>query len=80
MITGMLPFDDNKYHKITDKILKIDYPKNQNLTNSKAYDIIKRIFIKEPSKRIDFEGIKKSEFFNLVPYQPLQGLLEKEQN
>ena len=62
MLCGFLPFDDEDTQNIYKKILKceIEYP--DNLTHD-AIDLIKKILVLNPEKRISIEDIKKHRFY-----------------
>ena len=62
MLCGVLPFDDEDIQNIYIKILKceIEYP--DNLTDD-AMDLMKKILVLNPEKRITIEDIKKHRFY-----------------
>ena len=62
MLCGFLPFDDEDKQNIYKKILKceIEYP--YNLTDD-AIDLMKKILVLNPEKRITIEDIKKHRFY-----------------
>eukprot|EP00347_Sterkiella_histriomuscorum_P018514 403345220 len=72
-----LPFDDKQTQKLTSKIRKAEYLKPVSM-NKHALDLIQKIFVREPNQRLDLDGIKASEFFNLYPIAPPKpGILDK---
>ena len=62
MLCGFLPFDHKDNDKLFLKILecKIQYPQN---LNKDAEDLIKKILVPDPRKRIDIPNIKKHPFY-----------------
>ena len=62
MLCGFLPFDHKDNDKLFLKILecKIQYPKDMG---HEAKDLIKRILVPDPRKRITIEEIKKHPFY-----------------
>ena len=62
MLCGFLPFDHKDNDKLFLKILecKIQYPKEMG---KEAKDLIKRILVPDPRKRITIEEIKKHPFY-----------------
>ena len=62
MICGYLPFEDNNNDLLFGKILncKINYP---NYIGEIALDLMKKIIVKDPSKRITLQEIKEHPFY-----------------
>ena len=62
MLCGYLPFEDKDNDILFKKILecKIEFP--DNLSNT-TKDLIKKILVVEPEKRITIENIKKHDFY-----------------
>ena len=62
MLCGYLPFEDKKNEKLFDKILecKIEYP---DFLSEESKDLIKKILVREPEKRITIPEIKKHKFY-----------------
>ena len=58
MLCGFLPFDDEDIQNIYIKILKCDVEYPDNLTDD-AIDLIKKILVLNPEKRITIEDIDK---------------------
>ena len=67
MLCGYLPFEDQKTSNLYKKILNADYSMPKFLSEN-AKDIISKIFVTDPAKRIDIEGLKKHPWYRL--YQP----------
>jgi serine/threonine protein kinase len=62
MLCGILPFDDENRQNIYKKILKYEIKYPDNLTDN-AIDLMKKILILNPKKRITIEDIKKHRFY-----------------
>ena len=62
MLCGYLPFEDKNNEKLFDKILecKIEYP---DFLSEESKDLIKKILVIEPEKRITIPEIKKHKFY-----------------
>ena len=62
MLSGYLPFEANDNYSLFKKIIecKIDYPID---ISKSAIDLMKKILINDPSKRITIQGIKKHPFY-----------------
>jgi 5'-AMP-activated protein kinase catalytic alpha subunit len=62
MLCGFLPFEDKDNDILFDKILecKINYP---DFLSSESKDLISKILVVDPEKRIDISGIKNHSFF-----------------
>jgi len=62
MLCGYLPFEDKDNDILFDKILEcqIKYP---DFMSSESKDLISKILVVEPEKRIDIPGIKNHSFF-----------------
>ena len=62
MLCGYLPFDHKDNYKLFEKILqcKITYPK---YLSDESKDLIKKILVPDPRKRITIPGIKKHKFY-----------------
>ena len=67
MLCGYLPFEDQKTSNLYKKIMNADYSLPKFLSND-AKDIIQKIFVADPAKRIDIEGLKQHPWYKL--YQP----------
>jgi 5'-AMP-activated protein kinase catalytic alpha subunit len=64
MVCGYLPFEHSDKDKLFEQILKakLDFP--SNLSDS-VKDLISKILITDPNKRINIEQIKKHSFYLL---------------
>ena len=62
MICGFLPFEDKNHDILFEKILKckVEYP---SFLSYEVIDLLKKILVVDPKKRIDIPGIKKHSFF-----------------
>ena len=62
MICGYLPFEDKNHDILFEKILqcKVEYPP---FLSHEVKDLLKKILVVDPKKRIDIQGIKKHSFF-----------------
>ena len=62
MLCGCLPFDDDNNNILYEKIMKgqINYPDN---LEEDAIDLIQKILVIEPKKRISIQNIKKHNFY-----------------
>ena len=62
MICGFLPFEDKNHDILFEKILqcKVEYPP---FLSYEVKDLLKKILVVDPKKRIDIPGIKKHSFF-----------------
>ena len=62
MLCGYLPFEDKDNDKLFEKILecKLEFPK---YITDLSKDLIKRILVTDPNKRIDIPEIKKHPFY-----------------
>ena len=62
MLCGYLPFEDQSNEILYKKILhcKVDYP---NHLSKKSEDLLRKILVKDPAKRIDIKGIKEHPFY-----------------
>ena len=67
MLCGFLPFEDQKTSNLYKKIMNAEYSLPKFLSND-AKDILSQIFVTDPDKRIDIEGLKKHPWYRL--YQP----------
>ena len=67
MLCGFLPFEDQKTSNLYKKIMNAEYSMPKFLSND-AKDILSKIFVTDPAKRIDIEGLKKHPWYKL--YQP----------
>ena len=67
MICGFLPFEEDENDEYNETLFKnivkcdIEYP--SELISESAEDLLKRILVKDPNKRIKIEDIKKHEFY-----------------
>ena len=62
MLCGYLPFEDKNNENLFKKILKcnVDYPKYMS---NEAKNLLNKILVNDPDKRINIEDIKKHPFF-----------------
>lgn len=62
MLCGTLPFDDDELSKLYKKIGagQFDIP---NFLSEKCVDLIKKILVVDPEKRIDIKGITSHPWF-----------------
>ena len=62
MLCGYLPFEDKNNDILFDKIMecKIEFP---NYLSEDSKDLIRKILVVDPEKRIDIPNIKKQNFF-----------------
>ena len=62
MLCGYLPFEDKNNEVLFDKILecKIEYPE---FLSEESKDLIRKILVREPEKRITIPEIKKHKFY-----------------
>ena len=67
MLCGYLPFEDQKTSNLYKKILNAEYQLPKFLSDN-AKDILSKIFITDPSKRITIEELKQHPWYKL--YQP----------
>ena len=79
MLCGHLPFEDKDNKALFKKILKckVNYPK---FISNNAINLMKRILVENPEKRITIQEIKKHPFFlegKNIFYQKHPGLIEK---
>ena len=67
MICGFLPFEEDEKDEFNETLFKnivkcdIEYP--SDLISENAEDLLKRILVKDPNKRIKIEDIKKHQFY-----------------
>ncbi len=89
MLVGAYPFEDAKdprnFRKTIQKIMSVDYsfPKNLPLSRE-CFDLMSRIFVANPSKRISLGEIKRHPWFmkNLPPElseKDVHGIVEQRQ-
>ena len=62
MLCGFLPFDGENTDKMYDKILKCQVKFPDNLGDD-SIDLIKKILVNKPEKRITIKEIKKHNFY-----------------
>ena len=67
MLCGYLPFEDQKTSNLYKKIMNAEYSLPKFLSND-AKDILSKIFVTDPNKRIDIEGLKQHPWYRL--HQP----------
>ena len=67
MLCGYLPFEDQKTSNLYKKIMNAEYSLPKFLSND-AKDILSKIFVTDPNKRIGIEGLKQHPWYRL--YQP----------
>lgn len=65
MLCGYLPYEDQKTSNLYKKILNADFSLPKFLS-AESKDIITKIFVTDPEKRIDIDGIKKHPFYKLA--------------
>ena len=78
MLVGSLPFDDQELYELYKQIKlgKFYLPSTLSL---EAIDLLKKILVVDPKKRIGLEGIKKHKWFNMDGYPLYKGInLDKE--
>jgi 5'-AMP-activated protein kinase catalytic alpha subunit len=64
MLCGFLPFEDQKTSNLYKKILSAEYTLPKFLS-SDAKDIIQKIFVTDPEKRISIEALRKHPWYRL---------------
>lgn len=64
MLCGFLPFEDQKTSNLYKKILSAEYTLPKFLSND-AKDMIQKIFVTDPEKRISIEGLRKHPWYRL---------------
>lgn len=62
MLCGYLPFEDQKTSDLYRKILNAEYTPPDFLSDE-AKDMIASIFVTDPNKRIDIDGIRKHPWY-----------------
>lgn len=67
MLCGYLPFEDQKTSNLYKKIMNAEYSLPKFLSNE-AKDILSKIFVTDPNKRIGIEGLKEHPWYRL--HQP----------
>ena len=67
MLCGFLPFEDQKTSNLYKKIMNAEYTLPKFLSED-AKDILSKIFVTDPNKRIDVEGLKQHPWYKL--HQP----------
>ena len=77
--TGTTPFKAKKESEILDNIKNVKYTldNNENIIPDDAKDLISKIFVKDPKKRIgykskDYSEIKTHPFFNGIDFENLE--------
>lgn len=65
MLCGYLPYEDQKTSNLYKKILNAEYSLPKFLS-SDAKDILQKIFVTEPEKRISIEELKMHPFYKLA--------------
>jgi 5'-AMP-activated protein kinase catalytic alpha subunit len=64
MLCGFLPFEDQKTSNLYKKILSAEYSLPKFLS-SDAKDIIQKIFVTDPEKRITIEELRLHRWYKL---------------
>ena len=64
MLCGFLPFEDQKTSNLYKKILSAEYTLPKFLS-SDAKDIIQKIFVTDPEKRITIEELRLHRWYKL---------------
>ena len=64
MLCGYLPFEDQKTSNLYKKILNADYSIPKFLSQD-ARDILSKIFVTDPAKRINIAGLRQHPWFRL---------------
>ena len=67
IVCGFLPFEDQKTSNLYKKIMNAEYTLPKFLSED-AKDILSKIFVTDPNKRIDVEGLKQHPWYKL--HQP----------
>lgn len=67
MLCGYLPFEDQKTSNLYKKILSAEYTLPKFLS-ADAKDMISKLFVTDPEKRIDIDGIRRHPFY--LMHQP----------
>ena len=64
ILIGKTPFETNNFSELLEKVKRMDYsfPKNKNIDND-AKDLINKILVKDPSKRLTLDQIVEHKFF-----------------
>ena len=70
-LTGRPPFETDNISKTYDRIKLADYKIPSSLTNQAAVDLLRKILVVDPAKRITFDQILEHSFMN-----PLGGILK----
>ena len=65
MLCGYLPYEDQKTSQLYKKILNADYSLPKFLS-PEAKDIIGKIFVTNPEKRIDIQGLRDHPWYKLA--------------
>ena len=77
MLVGALPFDDEDIHILYQQIREGKFYLPSTLSNE-AIDLLKRLLIVDPNKRINISDIKKHPWFNIDKCILYQGIVLKE--
>lgn len=64
MLCGILPFEDAKTSSLYRKIMHVEYSLPKFLSDG-AKDILRKIFVADPTKRIGIEGLKNHPWFQM---------------
>ena len=73
MLFGYLPFDDNTENGLYEKIIigKFNIP---NFISNLGKNLLEKILVTDPIKRINIEGIRKDCWYNLYDFFQVKGL------
>ena len=73
MLFGYLPFDDNTENGLYEKIIigKFNIP---NFISNLGKNLLEKILVTDPNKRINVEGIRKDSWYNLYDFFQVKGL------
>ncbi len=77
MLVGALPFDDEDIHILYQQIREGKFYLPSTLSNE-AIDLLKRLLMVEPNKRINISDIKKHPWFNIDKCILYEGIILKE--
>jgi len=73
MIAGFLPFQDPNNDKLYEKIIKGKFKFSNNMSPM-AQDLIRRILVTDPFKRVNLQQIKSHSWFNIISPNINEGL------
>lgn len=79
LLTGELPFEDNKVQKLLEKIVLGDFSfKGKKSISKGAKDLIKGILETNPWKRFSIKDIKNDKWFKIDFVDDIERYLEEE--